>query len=141
MRNIAHCATFCASASFTTLFESKDGISDLCAQVRAMKRDFFHQIPAILTIPAEAVLRSTRSLLLDNDSCGVGEPHRVMRNVCWKKEHLPLPNVDSLELILIGWVDDIQYHGTLVLIKPLGRFVYVVVRAIIWPAKYLKDAC
>ncbi len=45
--------------------------------------------------------------------------------------------MDSLELVPIGWVDDVQFHCTLVLVKPLRRFINMVVRAIIRTAEYL----
>jgi hypothetical protein len=54
-----------------------------------------------------------------------------------QKKHLPFVDGNVLELAL---VDNLQQHGALVLVEPLGRLVDVVVVAGIRAANYLSQA-
>lgn len=89
-----------------------------------MEASFVDNGAAVLAVPAHAVDRGGRSLLLEDDTDSVGEAHGVVRRVGGEEKHVALANDDVAEDTI---VDDLEHHGALVLIEPLGGLVDVVV--------------
>jgi len=48
-----------------------------------------------------------------------------------QEKHFALADLNCLELVVIGWVNDIQIHRPAVLIEPFGRLVDVIVGPIV----------
>lgn len=80
----------------------------------------------LLAVPAHAVEGGLGAALLEDEADGVGEAHGVVRGVAREQEHVALADHDVAEH---AGVDDLEDHGALVLVEPLGRLVDVVVCA------------
>jgi hypothetical protein len=93
--------------------------------------------PAISAIPAHAVQGFRWTALLQDDAHCIRKAHRIVGGVGREQEHVPLSDDDVPKITLIH---DLEHHGTLVLVEPLGRLVDVIIRAGVGPADDLASA-
>ncbi|CAG9971095.1 unnamed protein product [Clonostachys byssicola] len=104
--------------------EVLNGLLDLRPQVGAVERGLVDDLAAVRAVPAQAVEGPLGPALLQDDADGVGEADGVVGGVAREEEHVALPDDDIPELAV---VDDLEHHGPLVLIEPLGGLVDVVI--------------
>ncbi|RBQ78392.1 hypothetical protein VDGD_21221 [Verticillium dahliae] len=127
-RRLSHGPARAAPPLLLAGLELVHGGLDLRAEVRAVKGRLVHDGPAAVAVPAHAVEAPRRPALLEHDADRVGEADGVVRRVGGQQEHVALADDDVLEGA-VGRVDDLEGHGALVLVEPLGRRVDVVVGA------------
>ena len=92
-----------------------------------MERVLVHHRATNLAVPAQAVQADIGAGLLEDDADGGGEADGVVRRVGGQEEHFALADGDVAEVGVV--VDDFEQHAALVLVKPLGGRVDVVVCA------------
>ena len=83
-----------------------------------------HNLTALGAVPSHAIERILGPALLKHDADRVGEADGVVGCVAGEEKHVALADDDVAELALI---DDLEHHGALVLVEPLGGLVDVVV--------------
>ncbi|KAI9171259.1 3-hydroxyanthranilate 3 4-dioxygenase [Paramyrothecium foliicola] len=124
-----------AGALLLVVLEVLDGLLDLGAEVGAVEGGLVDDGAAAGAVPAHAVERVAGPALLEDDADRVGEADGVVRGVAGQQEHVALADDDVAEDAV---VDDLEHHGALVLVEPLGRLVDVVVGAGVGPADDLE---
>jgi hypothetical protein len=87
-----------------------------------------HLFSTILAVPSQAVQAFLGTFLFQDDAHSILEPYGVMRGVGRQQKHVAFVNVNVAELAVI---DDLEQHGALVLVEPLGSFIDMVVGAFI----------
>lgn len=99
---------------------------DLRAEIGHVESVFVDQIPIILAVPPQSVLALLGSWLFQYDANCVGEANRVVGSVWRQEKHLTLADGN---VTVLSIVNDLEKHGSAVLIKPLGCIVDVEVGA------------
>jgi hypothetical protein len=109
---------------------------NLRPQIRTMKARLMYLLPTTLTIPPQPIQTSLRPLLLQHYAYCILEPDGIVRRIRRQQEHVALVDVDVAELFGGGkrLVDDLEEHGALVLVEPLGGLIDVVVCALVGAA-------
>lgn len=124
--------TAAATAPLVVVFlEVVDGHLDLRAEVGAEESGLVDDVAAFGAVPAHSVEDAGGATLLEDEADGVGEADGIVRCVAGEQEHVALADDDVAEFAV---VDDLERHGALVLVEPLGGRVDVVVGAGVGPA-------
>jgi hypothetical protein len=116
--------------------EGIDGGLDLGAKIRTVEGGLVHNLLAVLAVPSQSVERILGPMLLENDADRIGEADGVVRGVGWQQEHLALADDNVAEFTI---VDDLEQHGALVLVEPLGCFIYMIIGARVGAPDDLKS--
>lgn len=118
-----------------------DSRLDLCAQVRAVEGGLVYDGPALGlgAVPTHAIRGRGGPPLLQHNSHGVGKAHRIVGCIGRQQEHVALADDDVAEAA-VG-VNNLEHHGTLVLVEPFGRLVDVVVGAGVGATDDLQWPC
>ncbi len=121
---IRNLTTLFTGSQLGACLECFNGLLDLSAQVGAVESSLMHNLLAALAVPPHAIKRVVGTLLLKDDANRIGKADGVVRGVGWQQEHIAFANDDIPEN---ATVDDLEHHGALVLVKPFGCLVDVVV--------------
>lgn len=132
---IGQCAAASALPVMLLAHELFDCCLDLRPEIGAMESRLMNLVAAVLTVPAQAVNHVLRATLFNDNTHGVGKPDRVVRSVAGKKKHVALADDDVPEH---AFVNNLEHHGSLVLVEPLRCLVDVVVGPRVWAADDLR---